>query len=343
MKILQNSIILIFSLAIAFFLVISSFALQKVAPSHEGTEKNENKISLFRASIIKDENNVNILEKTSVSPSEKTPKFKKSEIGYVEFGRLASAFLLPDQENAIDFSLLSISGSVINFPKDAQGIVSLYDPFSSYRILSQNNDFAIDQMTNGSFYIGREVDGTISLYSIDAVGRLDFLSAGKSMTNMVLFPGMYIRFDPKLNSTLLGADLFRIMLSMVPDGTKSDSTNTTGVEFVNPRMNDTDDKDVFFMYRLPVSTRILFKSLHVLFHDRVARVDLYRDYGNSDYFDSDVDANMWLFNPSKKNHFLLRDLDSTLSDALTPNTTINRETFVQKVESIYKNAQSLSL
>ena len=188
MKILQNSIILIFSLAIAFFLVISSFALQELSSPREGLEKNENQISVFRARIIKDANNVNILEKKPENSPEKIIEFKKSEIGYVEFGRLASAFLLPNKENVIDFSLLSVSGSVITFPKEAQGIVSLYDPFSSYRIISKDNDFAIDQMTNGSFYIGREVDGTVSLYSIDAVGRLEFLDAGKSMTNMVLFP-----------------------------------------------------------------------------------------------------------------------------------------------------------
>jgi hypothetical protein len=163
------------------------------------------------------------------------------------------------------------------------------------------------------------------------------------MTDMVLFPGMYIRFDPKLNATLQGADLFRIMLSMVPDGTKNDANSTTGVEFVNPRMNDTDDKDVFFMYRLPLSTRILFRSLHVLFHDRVAKVDLYRDYGNMDYGFSDAGENPWLLNPSKKNHFLLSDLDSILADALRPNSSLNRERFVEKLSAIHQNSQSLAL
>ena len=57
-------------------------------------------------------------------------------------------------------------------------------------------------MTNGSFYVGTEADGTHSLYSIDAVVRLDFLSDGKKMTDMTLFPGMYIRFDPKMNPSL---------------------------------------------------------------------------------------------------------------------------------------------
>jgi hypothetical protein len=37
------------------------------------------------------------------------------------------------------------------------------------------------------------------------------------MTDMMLFPGMYIRFDPKLNRNLAEADLFRIILSMVSD------------------------------------------------------------------------------------------------------------------------------
>jgi hypothetical protein len=81
-------------------------------------------------------------------------------------------------------------------------VYSLYDPFMSYTVSSLHKDFLITQVTNGSFYVGTEPNGTYSLYSVDAVIRLDFLSEAKHMADMVLFPGMYIRFDPKMNKTL---------------------------------------------------------------------------------------------------------------------------------------------
>lgn len=113
--------------------------------------------------------------------------------------------------------------------------------------------------------------------------RLDFLSDNKKMSDMVLFPGMYIRFDPKMNSSLEGANLFRILQSLEPDGTQDITKATTGIEFVNPRMDSTDDTDSFFMYKLPVSTNILFQMLHVMFYDQVSHIDLYARYGSSVY------------------------------------------------------------
>jgi hypothetical protein len=97
------------------------------------------------------------------------------------------------------------------------------------------------------------------------------------MTDMVLFPGMYIRFDPKMNRALLGANLFRILQSLEPNGTEDVSIESTGIEFVNPRMNTKNEKDSFLMYRLPTQTR-LFKMLHILFYERVSQIDLYKEY-----------------------------------------------------------------
>jgi hypothetical protein len=54
------------------------------------------------------------------------------------------------------------------------------------------------------------------------------------MTDMILFPGMYIRFNPEDNEQLRSADLFRIML--VLGDSKSDKN--TGLEFVNPRVTN---------------------------------------------------------------------------------------------------------
>lgn len=65
---------------------------------------------------------------------------------------------------------------------------------------------------------------------------------------MILFPGSYIRFDPKRNSALNGADLFRTILSL------QEGENEI-FEFVNPRVNTGNDKDTFFNYRLPLETK----------------------------------------------------------------------------------------
>ncbi len=92
---------------------------------------------------------------------------------------------------------------------------------------SVKDDYLISQITNGSFYLSREGDGTVSVYSIDAVIRLDFLDKGNYMTNMLLFPGMYIRFNPEYNRNLAKADLFRIILSMVSDATNTDAVERT--------------------------------------------------------------------------------------------------------------------
>ena len=56
-----------------------------------------------------------------------------------------------------------------------EGIVSLYDLFSTYTITSAGREFRLEQITNGSFYIGKEADGKIAIYAIDGVTRLVFL------------------------------------------------------------------------------------------------------------------------------------------------------------------------
>lgn len=82
------------------------------------------------------------------------------------------------------------------------GIISLYDLFNSYTIQSSKGDFSLEQITNGSFYIGRTTTGKVVIYAIDGVARLTFQSNSQEMTSMVLFPGTYISFDPKRNINL---------------------------------------------------------------------------------------------------------------------------------------------
>ena len=93
----------------------------------------------------------------------------------------------------------SATGIIIG---DTSGIVSLYDLFAEYTIFDKSGSFSVKQITNGSFYIGKEDDGKVALYAIDGVVRLTFLAQNEEMTSMILFPGSYIRFDPSRNRSL---------------------------------------------------------------------------------------------------------------------------------------------
>jgi hypothetical protein len=112
----------------------------------------------------------------------------------------------------------------------------------------------------------------------------------------------------------------------------------TGVEFVNLRMDDTNDRDTFFMYRLPKETRVLFRMLHILFHDRVAQVDILKKYATNSSYISTEELSTWIKNPSKKNYYLFQELEKTLSDGIQFPT--KKEEFSQKIQKIHKQAQS---
>ncbi len=98
--------------------------------------------------------------------------------------------------------IISFSGTHDISFQGLQGIVSLYDHFTSYSLHPKDMSYQVTQITNGSFYISDEPDGTVSIYSIDVVAELSFFDQGVSMTDMILFPGMYIRFDPRANRDL---------------------------------------------------------------------------------------------------------------------------------------------
>jgi hypothetical protein len=91
------------------------------------------------------------------------------------------------------------------------------------------------------------------------------------MTNMILFPGSYIRFDPARNRSLKNADLFRTILSL------KDVDNEV-FEFVNPRVNIGDEQDTFFNYRLPKESMTLFRILSARFKEKVETIDMSKRY-----------------------------------------------------------------
>lgn len=247
----------------------------------------------------------------------------------LDFWRLSTAFAVMKP-----FPSVSLSWSnVIQF-KDFQGIFSLYDPFSVYELYPLSKMYDIKQITNGSLYISDEPDGTVSIYSIDAVVELSFFDQWKKMTDMILFPGMYIRFDPQANKELQWADLFRIMLVL---GDEKNDKNT-GLEFVNPRVDGGKGEDIFFMYKLPASSRPLFQMLHLLFRERISQVDLVKSY-STNYTNNLVDDRSLILNPSKKNYYLLDDLQSVLSKAVM--TQMEGQDFRDRVNKIYDESKNL--
>lgn len=74
------------------------------------------------------------------------------------------------------------------------------------------------------------------------------------------------------------------------------------------------------MFKLPTSTRPLFQMLHLLFRIRIDQVKLIKNYtsNRSLMIESDV---KYIYNPSKKNFYLLDDLKEVLSRAVKHNMT----------------------
>ncbi len=217
---------------------------------------------------------------------------------------------------------------------DVPGIISLYDLFLSYRVHDKGWAFRLDQITNGSFYIGKEPDGKVAIYAIDGVMRLVFLHQKEEMTSMILFPGSYIRFDPAKNRSLKNADLFRTILSL-------QESEKEVFEFVNPRVNIWDDQDTFFNYRLPGDTKILFRGLSTIFRKKVENIgDISKKYAYQwSYIDDAVSP--FLLNPSKQNHNMLTQLSALLSRAVDPSA--NSDNLVINIGKLYEEAKKLNI
>jgi hypothetical protein len=230
--------------------------------------------------------------------------------------------------------VLTSSGATGVVIGDVSGIVSLYDLFLSYTVYDKDDMFRLEQITNGSFYIGKEKDGKIAIYAIDGVVRLTFISQGQDMTNLILFPGSYIRFDPTRNRSLNGADLFRTILSL------KDIDNEV-FEFVNPRVNIGDEQDTFFNYRLPNSSIVLFRALSAKFRDKVDTKAIINDKYKLYSYNENAVQSPWLINPSKKNHNMLVELSSLLAKAL--NGASSSDTSIGKIGALYKQASALHL
>ncbi len=112
----------------------------------------------------------------------------------------------------------------------------------------------------------------------------------------------------------------------------------TGLEFVNPRVDSGRGEDVFFMYKLPIQTRPLFQMLHILFYNRINQVALIKNYSSNRRLTSN-DLNNLIYNPSKKNYYLLDDLRSVLSRAVQ--SQMEPVDFREKIEKIHTESEKL--
>ncbi len=334
-QIITRLFIVITIISITSFMTLSSFVFG-TKEVHTEVDKTERKVEVYISHIVEGEDQTSTLEKTRITGNKVS--LTSTDTLYVEFWRLASAMFISETKN-LETNVLTLSGNTIIPLKEYPAIISLYDPFMLYNVSSVNKDYMIRQITNGSFYIGKESDGTVSVYSIDAVIRLDFLDNGDYMTDMVLFPGMYVRFDPRLNRTLAKADLFRIILSMVSND--EEAINRTWVEFVNPRITSSGDSDTFFMYRLSTFTRILFRSLHAEFSGRVKKLEDLEKYAFEYEYNIESTRSRFLSNPSKKNHFLLRELEGLLSQIVGSNQT--KDDFLKQLQRIKDESKTLAI
>ncbi len=316
--------LLILTSLVCAFMFLSSFSFADPWETIVRTE--ENKWYTATLSGTKSSPGVNYM-----SINERTKKITPNTVVFWEVWRLSSLMYLAHTGTA--FPPIMQSGSTELILSDMEGILSLYDLFSTYTISSKSGEFRLDEITNGSFYIWKESDGKIAIYAIDGVIRLAFLDKWVEMTSMILFPGSYIRFDPARNASLKWADLFRTILSL-------QEWENEVFEFVNPRVNTGDDKDTFFNYRLPLETRMLFQILSARFHSQVEGVDLLKSYSSDGWFQA-VQYSEWVMNPSKRNHLMLLELKGLLSQLVRGKKST--ASVVRRVGEIYNSAKSLKI
>lgn len=249
-----------------------------------------------------------------------------TKIYYRDIARLDFSFFQTAKTESPDESL-TFSGASI-FVGSGAYILGFYDPFQYHHII--HSGFRLEEVTNGSFYVDTEDDGTISIYSLDGVGRIFFVSGGKDMTSMFLFPGNYIRFDPQRNAELDDVDLFRIILSL-------DTGSNQTFEYVNPKI---DASENIINYRFG-EKNILIRLFHRHLQKKVENVDeIVRKYGNSSVF-AGVNDSPFFVNPTKKTHFLLLSLSSEL--AKTVDFSASSTGSIHNIKKIYNDAESAGI
>lgn len=318
---IKNIFTFIASVFVAVFLVYGTFA------NHTKWSQTNIAADGIEYTVVRLETDSNKKNNLAIAPYDGKNVPAWSVLG-ANFWRLATAFALPDPVP----TFIQKNNHII-FDK-FRGIFSFYDPFVKYSLEPKNNAYKIHQITNGSVHITTEKSGVISVYSIDAVVQLDFYHQWQKMTDMILFPGMFIRFDPDDNKLLKGAkDLYRIMAVLT-------AKNTTGIEFIDPRVTNNNKENIFLVYRSAVETRPLFNMVHWLFLDRVATADMIKNYRSSLEWSDNKENIKYVYNPNKLNFYQMNRLRVILSDAVQ-SQDISIEKFHADVKSVYASSRKL--
>jgi hypothetical protein len=150
MKILKNILTLLLVLSVTGFLTVSSFTFGK--EDAQISQEDAFTISRSTARVVRSEIGISSIEKIPYNKKEPL-SLEKGSAGYIEFGKLATAFILSNQSGAVDFTAFSFSGTRLTFDPLYPTVFSLYDPFTSYTVSSLHQDFLLTQITNGSFYV----------------------------------------------------------------------------------------------------------------------------------------------------------------------------------------------
>ena len=326
------TIILIFlAIAVSAAFVVSSI---RIGASEETTTKKvSNAISWSKVTLVPVSGGQYDTRTEGIENIE-TQKFSQNTPILIDFWRLSNFLYnsVPGTQSWIIQKMSNGTGIVL---WNVSGIISLYDLFMMYSVYDSKDRFRLDEVTNGSFYIGKEKDEwwveKISVYAIDGVARLTFLSDKEDMTSLLLFPGSYIRFDPSRNRSLKGADLFRTILSL------KESENEV-FEFVNPRVNIWAE-DTFFNYRLSSRELMnLFRIHSAESRKKVETINLKKSY--NPYSSKSTNESTWLMNPSKKNHDMLLRLSELLTQVMNQPDSQKQ---ITEISGIYNQAKNLKL
>lgn len=308
----------------SIFLIFTSFSLNAEGNKIAENPNANNKIAFFSPTLWDDK----VITYNSIS----TENISENSIFSVEFDRLATGFFVKNSTNNSE-NMISRDGKNI-VVDGVKGIMSWYDPFVDYKFSDSQQHFSLEQITSGSIYFSHEDDETISLYSVDMVGKLTFLADWAEKTSMILFPGMYFRFDPEINKDMQGFDLLRIIQA------QQSSAKKTGITFLSARGDYENAPLIPHVFRADGHASELFKFLEIASQERMKTVDALKNYTktNQSHFNSDTEN---ISNPTKKMYRLLGDLQIIFSRAV--NSEIDINDFRTKTEEILQRTKEFDL
>lgn len=139
MKIITNIVTSLLLLTIpAFFVLISFNFADPLTASTVSTQKSD--IIPYTVQLKKTPNGKQSIEKNkkTFAQAQSDIALGPSQAGFIEFGRLATAFFLQNSPGTLSFRDMNLSGTVLTIDPQYATIVSMYDLFTTYTIRSLN-------------------------------------------------------------------------------------------------------------------------------------------------------------------------------------------------------------